>query len=102
MLTGRAKKDFNTWLNKQLIMLPEGFNSLSDKFKQVLIIEWLDDNDINIIPAKAICNTYPWQYIINDDLYCGIPNRFETRIEAINKGIMVANNIYNLKEALMK
>ncbi|OCA73724.1 hypothetical protein [Chryseobacterium arthrosphaerae] len=97
MLSGKAKTDFEQWLKDEIIFHPEGgFDKLADKFQDTLIIEWLDSINIFLIPWKGICSIYPWQYKINENIYCGIPNRFETRQQALEKGISRAIEIYNM------
>lgn len=105
MIEGKAKEDFlnyywDNYIGKSRCITKKEetedfFKSLIEPLKTTLLIEWLDTVNIFVIPMKVFCSTYPWQYKINENIYCGIPNRFETRNEALNKGIGRAIEIYN-------
>lgn len=92
ILTGKAKEDFEKWLNKEMYYLgrhnfedrDNNIEDLSDNFQNALIIEWFDEiKHPKIQIVKIIWNTWS-----NSTL-----SHKETVIEAIKK----ANEIYNSK-----
>lgn len=105
-LTGKAKVNFldyywENYIGKTRCVskkeeTEDFFKSLIAPLKTTLLIEWLDSVNLSVIPMKIFGSTYPWQYKINENIYCGIPNRFETRQEALTKGISRAIEIYNM------
>lgn len=106
MIEGKAKEDFlnyywENYIGKTRCITKKEetgdfFKSLIAPLKTTLLIEWLDTVNIFVIPMKVFCNT--WQYKINENIYCGIPNRFETRQEALKKAIKHAVEIYNKRD----
>jgi len=96
MLTGKAQKDYEKWMKDEIIILPEGgFNSLSDKFKASLILEWLDSVGIHVV-IGYVRNIKQFIVEINtDDQLRTDINLVQDRNLAMGKGIELANEIYN-------
>ena len=115
ILTGKAKEDFEKWLNKEMYYLgrhnfeerDNNIEDLSDNFQNALIIEWFDSVGIyiNIEPYigggdvvfyfslinRSADFTDEHYSSVNDDIYFG------TRQDASNEAIKKANEIYNSK-----
>ena len=96
-LTNKAKEDFEKWLEaKGLVYL---YNWGVTTTNNALIIEWFDSVGIEIFPHSG------WSYatqkrdgidveIIHDE-YRHLIFDNQTRVEATEKGIEKANEIYN-------
>ena len=98
ILTGKAKKDFNKWLNSDEDIL-QGLDlfQLNNTCIYALIIEWFDSVGIYINPrynevSEEFMPQIRFKPIRNND----DPKPFyKTRQEATEKAIEKANEIYN-------
>lgn len=111
ILIGKAKEDFEKWLNKEMYYLgrhnfedrDNNIEDLSDNFQNALIIEWFDSIGIYIIISPSD-NPKNWFYtILGEDIlspfykmYQSLDD-FENRQEALTEAIKKANEIYNSK-----
>lgn len=104
MLTGKALNDFKTWIVLKSddpnvwvtdkISVP--FEELNEVFQIALILEWFDEEGLNIL---LTCE-YDFGYQILEDRY-GVEEEvkkwYDTRDEASKAAIKKANEIYNKK-----
>ena len=101
ILTGKAKEDFEKWLNKEMYYLgrhnfedrDNNIEDLSDNFQNTLIIEWFDSVVIYITSDYFELNKGFYSEILNENFAIVKPTRQEALTEAIKK----ANEIYNSK-----
>ena len=100
ILTGKAKEDFEKWLNKEMYYLgrhnfedrDNNIEDLSDNFQNVLIIEWFDSVGIYITSDYFELNNGFYSEILDSNFAIVKPTRQEALTEAIKK----ANEYYNL------
>ena len=110
ILTGKAKEDFEKWLNKEMYYLgrnnfedrDNNIEDLSDNFQNALIIEWFDSVgifvSINYVDFyNEIRNDKGFEtYVTNKGLSVKFRS-VSSRQEAIKQAIEKANEIYNSK-----
>ena len=100
ILTGKAKKDFEKWLNKEMYYLgrhhfedrDNNIEDLSDIFQNALIIEWFDSVGIYITSDYFELNKGFYSEVLDSNFTIVKPTRHEAITEAIKK----ANEYYNL------
>ena len=100
ILTGKAKEDFEKWLNKKMYYLgrhnfedrDNNIEDLSDNFQNTLIIEWFDSVGIYITSDYFELNKGFYSEILDSNFAIVKPTRQEALTEAIKK----ANEYYNL------
>ena len=101
ILTGKAKRAFidHHWQSKFKEEDYKEYENYLDKAElnhlYSDIIEWFDSVGIYITTRILKCDVYPFGFVINDNIYAGIQNKFETRQEATARAIEKANEIYN-------
>ena len=110
ILTGKAKEDFEKWLNKEMYYLgrhnfedrDNNIEDLSDNFQNALIIEWLDSvgiyisiNYVNFYDELRNSTGFE-TYVTNKGLSIKFRS-VSSRQEAIKQAIKKANEIYNEK-----
>lgn len=100
LITGKDLKAFKAYIKKENGWTSQDFNEHykcqgNDKYTCADIIEWLDSVGIYVIPRKLKCDVYPCSFNINDSIYLGIVNKFETRQQATQEAIKKAVEIYN-------
>ena len=114
ILTGKAKEDFEKWLNKEMYYLgrhnfedrDNNIEDLSDNFQNALIIEWFDSVGIKILPYCSVNGWYCELKDFNNNFFghyksyliCKQDSKdFYSRQEATVQAIKKANEIYNSK-----
>lgn len=95
LITGKAKEAFDIYLFNSTEYLYSEITTLDERTILPLIIDWLDSVGIYVIPRKLKCDVYPWSFNINDSIYLGIVNKFETRHQATQEAIKQAVEMYN-------
>ena len=105
ILTGKAKLDFETWLNKEMYYLGRhnfedrnnNIEDLSDNFQNALIIEWFDSIGIYVNSSGlTLSKTFISDVSVDNNCEYNYDG-FRTRQEALTEAIKKANDIYNSK-----
>ena len=97
ILTGKAKKDFILWLNKQPVAPYEVMlDDIPKCYLNSLIIEWFDSVGIYITSDYFELNKGFYSEILDSNFAIVKPTRQEALTEAIKK----ANEIYNEKYSI--
>ncbi|MFZ4929045.1 hypothetical protein [Chryseobacterium sp. Mn2064] len=98
ILTGKAKIDFEKWMQDKIILHPDiNFNSIADQFQATLIIEWLDSVFIVLTINNTYYDGFHFYWEINMAKPLRSDHSFETREQATISAIEKANEIYNSK-----